>query len=54
MIDKIVNEIKRIEEDARKVRVSKESTTNQAIGADSQVKLCQHLLSFINSIKEEK
>ena len=50
----IVAEIERLEEEARKTRISREVTTNQAIGADGQVKLCTRLKDFINSLHTEE
>ena len=52
--DRLKAEIESIEEDARKVRVAKESTMNQKVGADGQVHLCQKLNLLINSLQEEQ
>lgn len=50
--DRLKAEIDRIEEDARKVRVS--GTDKEAIGADGKVKLCLKLKSLIDSLQEEQ
>lgn len=50
--DHLKAEIDRIEEEARKVRVS--GTDKEAIGADSKVKLCLKLKSIINSLQQEQ
>ena len=50
--DRLRVEIDRIEEEARKVRVS--GTDKEAIGADSKVRLCLKLKSFINSLQQEQ
>lgn len=52
--DRLLEEIKSIEEDARKVRVAEESTMNQRIGADGQVHLCQKLNLLIDSLQQEQ
>lgn len=52
--DLLREEIKSIEENARKVRVAKESTMNQKIGADGQVHLCQKLNLLIDSLPQEQ
>ena len=44
--------IDRIEEEARKVRVS--GTDKEAIGADGKVKLCLKLKSIIDSLQQEQ
>lgn len=50
----VIAEIERLEEEARKIRISREVTTNQAIGADGQVKLCSKIKDFTNSLPESK
>ena len=50
--DLLRKEIDRIEEDARKVRVS--GTDKEAIGADGKVSLCLKLKSLIDSFQQEQ
>lgn len=50
--DKLKAEIDRIEEEARKVRVS--GTDKEAIGADGKIKLCLKLKSLIDSLPQEQ
>ena len=52
--ERLREEIKSIEEDARKVRVAEESTMNQKIVADGQVHLCQKLNLLIDSLQQEQ
>ena len=48
----LLKEINRIEEEARKVRVS--GTDKEAIGADGKVKLCLKLKFLIDSLRQEQ
>ena len=50
--DRLRAQIDKIEEEARKVRVS--GTDKEAIGADSKVKLCLKLKSLIDSLQQEQ
>lgn len=50
--EKLKAEIDRIEEEARKVRVS--GTDKEAIGADGKIKLCLKLKSLIDSLPQEQ
>lgn len=50
--DRLKAEIDRLEEEARKVRVS--GTDKEAIGADGKVSLCLKLKSLINSLQSEQ
>ena len=52
--DHLKVEIESLEENARKIRVAKESTTNEKIGADGQVNLCQRLYLLIDSLQQEQ
>lgn len=54
LIQAIRNEIERLEEEARKVRVSKEKSLNEMIGADGKVNLCRDILSFLSTLESEK
>ena len=48
----LLKEINRIEEEARKVRVS--GTDKEAIGADGKIKLCLKLKSLIDYLQQEQ
>lgn len=50
--DRLKAEIDRLEEEARKVRVS--GTDKEAIGADGKVSLCLKLKSLIDSLQQEQ
>ena len=54
IIQAIRNEIERLEEEARKVRVSKEKSLNEKIGADGKVNLCRDILSFLSTLEESE
>jgi len=52
--DRLQTVIKNLEEEARKIRVAKESTMNERIGADGQVRLCQKLQLLIEHLQQEQ
>lgn len=53
-VKRIREELERLEEIARTIRVSKEHKLNEQIGADGQIRLIQSLNNFLDTLEKEQ